>query len=113
MPIQDLTEKNFDEMIDQHELLVIDFCADWCQPCKSFEKIMLNIETDFPDVLFGRVNVEKEKKLADDFQVRSVPYVMIIRNRNALYAGEGVLTKKDLSEMLKKAQSLPVDVLKG
>src|SRR3990167_3394992 len=106
MSIQELTSSNFDSMMDQHDLLVIDFCADWCQPCKAFEKIMLSIEHDYPDVIFARANVEKEKALAEEFAVRTVPFVMIIKNRTALYAESGVLSQKDLRDMLDKAKMI-------
>lgn len=108
MPIQELTSQNFDAMLEQHELLVIDFCAQWCKPCKDFEKIMLSIEPDYHGVLFGRVDVEKQKELAEEFAVRSVPFVMIIRNHTALYAESGVLSAKDLREMLDKAKKIPI-----
>lgn len=106
MAIFDLTEKNFDETLDARSLVVIDFCADWCKPCKAFEKIMLDVEKDHDDVLFARVNVEKEKSLAEEFAVRSVPFVMIIHNRTALYAESGVLSATDLRDMLSKAKQL-------
>ena len=106
MPIQELTAGNFDHMVDNHNLLVIDFCADWCQPCKAFEKIMLTVSPDYPDVVFARANVEKEKSLAEEFAVRTVPFVMIIKNRTALYAESGVLSQKDLRDMLDKAKVL-------
>ncbi len=106
MPIQELTANNFDHMIAQNHLLVIDFCAAWCQPCKAFEKIMLSIENDYPDVVFARANVETEKALAEEFSVRTVPFVMIIKDRTALYAESGVLSQKDLRDMLDKAKVL-------
>ena len=108
MSIQELTAHNFDDMVDHHSLIVIDFCADWCQPCKAFEKIMLNIASDYPDVAFARVNVEKEKAFAEEFAVRTVPFVMIIKNRTALYADSGVLSQTDLRAMLDKAKKLNV-----
>ncbi|MDP1574950.1 MAG: thioredoxin family protein [Coxiellaceae bacterium] len=111
MPIHELTSDNFDLQLQQHDLLVIDFCADWCKPCKAFEKIMLEVEPNFPGVLFGRVNVEKQKMLAEEFAVRSVPYVMIIRKQTALYADSGVLSAKDLRDMLTQAQLLSPEQL--
>src|SRR3990167_7309174 len=103
MTIKELTSNNFDAMLDAHPLLVIDFCASWCQPCKAFEKIMLAAQPDYPEVIFARADIEKEKALAEEFSVRSVPFVMIIKNRTALYADSGVLALKDLREMLDKA----------
>ena len=111
MTIQELTSQNFDTHLEQHDLLVIDFCAEWCNPCKAFEKIMLEVAPSFPGVLFGRVDVEKQKALAEEFSVRSVPYVMIIRKQTALYADSGVLSAKDLREMLVQAQSISLEQL--
>ena len=106
MSIVELTSANFDTTLDQHSLLVIDFCAEWCKPCKAFEQIMLSVKNNYPEVVFARADVEKEKALAEEFSVRSVPFVMIIKNRTALYADSGVLSQKDLCEMLDKAKAL-------
>lgn len=106
MSIQELTANNFDAMLDNNYFLVIDFCADWCQPCKTFEKIMLSVEHEYPDVVFARANVEKEKSLAEEFEVRTVPFIMIIKNRTAFYAGTGVVSQQDLRDMLNKAKTL-------
>ena len=111
MTIQELTSENFDAQLEQHDLLVIDFCAEWCKPCKAFEKIMLEVAPGFPGVLFGRVDVEKQKALAEEFSVRSVPYVMIIRKQTALYADSGVLSAKDLRDMLTQAQLISPELL--
>lgn len=64
---------------------------------------MLSIEKDYADVVFARVDVEKERALAEEFAVRSVPFVMIIKNRTALYAESGVLSTQGLREMLDQA----------
>ncbi|MCX7120461.1 MAG: thioredoxin family protein [Gammaproteobacteria bacterium] len=103
MSIQELTGNNFDQILELNKILVIDFCADWCKPCKAFEKVMLHVEHDYRDVMFGRVNVEREKALAEEFAVRSVPFVMIIKNRTVLYAESGVLSIQGLCEMLDQA----------
>src|SRR3990167_4934732 len=108
MPIKELTANNFDQVLESNKLLVIDFCADWCQPCKAFEKIMLSVENDYPEVMFGRVNVEREKALAEEFEVRSVPFVMMIKKRTARYAESGVLSIQGLREMLDQAAVIKI-----
>lgn len=106
-----LTADNFDE-VTKHDLLVIDFWAEWCSPCKAFAKVIENVSKQYPEVTFASVDVEAEKSLALEFSIRSVPFVMIMRSRVVVYADAGLLTEKALSELLDQAQSLDETVLR-
>jgi len=106
MPIKELTINNFDQALESHDLLVIDFWASFCSPCKAFEKIMSTVSIEYPNVTFASVNIENEKVLAEEFAVRSVPFVMIIRNRAVVYAESGLLSASSLRELLDQAKNL-------
>lgn len=106
MPIQELTADNFDKTIESHDLLVIDFWAQWCGPCKVFGKIMEDVAKEYADVTFASVNIENEKALAEEFAVRSIPFVMIIRNRAVVYAESGLLSASALRELVDQAKAL-------
>ena len=106
MPIKELTSNNFDQTLETHNLLVIDFWAEWCGPCKAFGKIMSTVSNEYPDVTFASVNIENEKSLAEEFAVRSVPFVMIVRNRTVVYAESGLLSAASLRELLDQAKNL-------
>lgn len=107
-----LTSENFDEITSQHDLLVIDFWANWCSPCKVFADVMAAVSKQYPQFSFASVDIESEKALADEFAIRSVPFVMIMRSRVVVYADAGLLSEKALSELLDQALSLDEAELK-
>ncbi|HLB56337.1 MAG TPA: thioredoxin family protein [Coxiellaceae bacterium] len=106
MSVQELTAANFDVMVESNELLVIDFWAEWCGPCKAFSKIMTDVAKEYQDVVFASVNIENEKALAEEFAVRSIPFVMIIKKRAVVYADSGLLSAVSLRELLDQAKAL-------
>lgn len=111
MSIQELTSQNFDQTLEAHDLLVVDFWASFCGPCRMFEKIMSQVAKEYPDVFFASVNIENEKALREEFDVRSVPFVMIFRNRVLVYAESGALSASALRELLDQAKALDLNQL--
>ena len=109
--IIEVTSKNFDEVAGEHEVLLLDFWAEWCGPCKSFAEVIKQVAPDYPDVTFGSIDIEKESDLAEEFQVRSVPAVMIMRREVVVYADAGALTATSLRELLNQAKSLDPEKL--
>lgn len=106
MEIMELTHKNFDETLETNEFVLVDFWAEWCGPCQSFKKVVEELVPKYPDFVFGSVNIDEEKKLAEDFHIRSIPAVMIVRNQVIVYADSGALTASALMELLDQAKSL-------
>ena len=106
MSVTALTSDTFDQANESHPLMLIDFWAQWCGPCKAFGKILLEITQDYPDIYFASVNVEEEKTLAEEFAVRSIPFVMIIKNRTVIYAESGALPGQALRELLDQAKAV-------
>lgn len=108
MNLMELTDKSFAEVVAKHELVVIDFWAEWCEPCKSFSKVVEGLAPKHPDVVFATVNIEKEKELAQDFNVMSVPAVMILKKQVVVFADSGAMPASALEELIAKAKSLDV-----
>lgn len=106
MSVVALCTQDFDQTLASQDLLVIDFWAQWCGPCKTFHEVMSQVALEYPDVFFATVDIEKEKALAEEFVVRSVPFVMIIRNRVIVYAEAGLLSASALRELLDQAKAL-------
>lgn len=108
-----LTHNNFDEIVAKHDLIVIDFQAEWCVPCRSFEKVIEQAAKQYPEVMFGKVDIDAEKELAKEFHILSVPSVMILRERVVVFADSGAMTATALSELIKQAQALDPEKLKS
>ena len=105
----ELTEKTFDQVVEANANLVIEFSAEWCAPCKSFRQVLENVEKDYSDFLFAAVDIDKEKQLAEEFEVRSIPALMILRNRTVVSVETGIIAESVLRELLTKAQQLNLD----
>ncbi len=110
--IYELTAQNFDEVLDQHDTVVIDFWAPWCQPCLAFKPIFTRVAEQFPAICFASVDVETEKELAADFNVRQIPLIMILRQRVALFSEAGTLTQTALVDLVEQALALDMSALK-
>ena len=106
-----LTESNFDEVVHSTECLLIEFSAAWCGPCKAYELVLAACEKAFPNFTFAQIDIEEEFGLAEEFQVRSVPATMIIRNSVVVCMETGALTQSVLTELLEQASLLDVSQL--
>lgn len=109
--IHELTAQNFDNTLDQYDTVVIDFWAPWCQPCLAFKPIFTRVAEQFPNVCFASVNVEAEKELGQDFNVRQIPLIMILRQRVALFSEAGTLTQSALADLVQQALDLDMTAL--
>lgn len=108
MPLIELTQETLATCLDSNRFVLIDFWAPWCAPCQDFMRVCQAVAADFTDCCFARVNIETEPALAEDFSVRSVPFIMILRDRVALYAESGSLTEPTLRSLLIKAREADV-----
>lgn len=108
-----LTHNNFDEIIAKHNLIVIEFQAQWCVPCRAFEKVIGQTAKQYTDVMFAKVDIDDEKELAKEFHILSVPSVMILRERVIVFAQSGAMTVTALSELIQQAQALDSEKLKS
>lgn len=108
MNVIELTNQTFPKVLAQNELVVIDFWAKWCEPCKSFAKVIQHLASKYPDVVFASVDIDEEQELAQDFEISSVPTVMILKQQVVVYADSGALPASALAELIEKAKELDV-----
>ena len=112
MALVNLTEANFNENIEQNDIVIIDFWAPWCGPCRSFAPIYEKTAEQYPDILFGKVNTEEEEGLGGYFQIRSIPTIMIMREKIAVFQQSGVLPEEALKDIIRQVQELDMDMVR-
>jgi thioredoxin len=104
-----ITAKNFDEHVAKSGILVLDFWAAWCGPCRTFAPIFEAAATKHGDVVFGKVNTDEEQELAAGFRIQSIPTLMVFRDNILLFEEPGVMQAKDLDGLLAKIRELDMD----
>lgn len=106
MATVELTKENFEEIVIGNDMVIVDFWAPWCGPCRSFAPIYEQVSERHPDVVFAKVNTEEEQELAAYFQIRSIPTLMIFREKVIIFAQPGMLPAAALEEVVTKAKAL-------
>jgi thioredoxin 1 len=101
-----LTADNFEILIASHDMVVVDFWAPWCAPCRAFAPTFEAASEKHSDVAFAKVNTEEEQELAQAFNIRSIPTLMVFREQVILYAEAGALPPAMLEEVVAQARAV-------
>ena len=113
MATLDLSKDNFEQTILNNDFVLIDFWAPWCGPCKGFAPVYEEISEKFPHVVFAKVNTEEEQELAGYFQIRSIPTLMVFREKIIIFSQPGAVPGAALEEIINKAQALDMDQIRA
>src|SRR6185369_3490196 len=111
MATQALTAANFEETA-KDGIVLVDFWADWCGPCKRFAPIFESTSEKHPDIVFGKVDTEAEQDLAAQFEIRSIPTIMAIRDGVIVFAQPGLLPESSLESLIEQVRALDMDEVK-
>ena len=106
MAVIELNKDNFEETVAGKDFVIVDFWAPWCGPCRSFAPTYEKVSEDHPDVVFAKVNTEEEQEIAMHFQIRSIPTLMIFREKVIIFSQAGALPEGGFRELVKKAGEL-------
>jgi thioredoxin 1 len=109
MAVTNITASNFESLVDQDGIVLIDWWAPWCGPCRAFGPTYEKVAGQHPDITFGKVNTEEEQGLAGDFGIRSIPTLMIFRDRLLLFVQPGMLPEPVLEDLIDQVSKLDMD----
>ena len=106
MATVELTKDNFEETVNGNPMVIIDFWAPWCGPCKGFAPVYEQASDAHPDVVFAKVNTDEEQELAGAFGIRSIPTLMLFREKVILFQQAGALPGSALEQVISQAKTL-------
>jgi thioredoxin len=106
-----LDKDNFDQTMTDSPMVVVDFWAPWCAPCRSFGPVFEAASEKHADIVFGKVNTEEQPELAGGFGIRSIPTLMILREKIILYSEAGALSAGQLDAVLEQAKALDMETV--
>ncbi|SFV61862.1 Thiosulfate sulfurtransferase, rhodanese [hydrothermal vent metagenome] len=112
MATVELTETNFNETVEKNDIIIIDFWAPWCGPCKSFGPVYEKVSDEYPEIVFGKVNTEEQQALAGHFQIRSIPTTFILKENIVVFQQAGVIPEEGLKDIIKQVQELDMDMVR-
>ena len=106
-----LNKDNFASTIEGNEVVLIDFWADWCGPCKRFAPIYEEASTRNEDVTFAKVDTEANQDLSAALEIQSIPTIMGFRRGNLVFRQSGLLNGKQLDDLITQIKELDIDAL--
>jgi thioredoxin len=102
----DLTQENFEQTVNDNAMVLIDFWAPWCAPCRGFAPVYEQASEAHPDVVFAKVNTEEQQELAGAFGIRSIPTLIVFREKVILSQQPGALHGPQLEQVITQAKAL-------
>lgn len=113
MAVTQLTQDNIESTINSNGIVVIDFWAPWCGPCRSFKPIFEAAAERHSDAVFASCNTEEQTELAAMFQIRSIPTLVVFREGIGIFGQPGMLPAEALDELLDKVRALDMDQVRA
>ena len=113
MATVELTGQNFESVVGGADMVLVDFWASWCGPCRMFAPVFDRASEKYSDAVFGKVDTDAETELAQQFSISSIPTLMVIRDNIVLYAQPGALPEQALEELITKARELDMDEVRA
>ncbi len=106
MAYTEITKDNLESLVENSDMLVVDFWAEWCGPCKAFGPTFETVSERYPDITFAKCNTEVEREVAAAFDVRSIPTLAIFREKVLLFKEAGAFPENLLEEIIDKVKGL-------
>jgi thioredoxin len=113
MATLELNADNFQQTINEHANVIIDFWAPWCAPCRAFAPIFEAASEKRADLIFAKVNTEEQQEIAAAFAIRSIPTLMVFRDQIIIYSEAGSLPASAFEQLISQAMALDMDTVRA
>jgi thioredoxin 1 len=110
---QEITSGNFKDLVERDGIVLIDWWAPWCGPCRAFGPTYEKVAQKHPDITFGKVNTEAQPELAGSFNIQSIPTLMILRDKVLLFSQPGALPEAALEDLVRQVRALDMDKVRA
>ncbi len=110
---KELTADDFQSTVAENDIVLVDFWADWCGPCRMFAPTYEKVSDQHPDVVFGKVDTEAQQELAGAFAIRSIPTLMAFRDQVLVFNQAGALPESALKDLLDQIKGLDMDEVRA
>lgn len=113
MATTEITQDNLNQLIDENPIVLLDFWAGWCAPCRGFAPLFEQASEAHPDVLFGKIDTETQQEMAAGFGITSIPTLMAFREGIVVFAQPGALRAPQLEQVIKAVRDLDMDEVRA
>ncbi len=109
MAVVEATRENIETLVEDNNIVIFDFWAPWCAPCRQFGPIFEATSEKYDDIIFSKVNTEKETEIASHFSIRSIPTLMVFREAMLVFVQPGSIPENAIDELIDKVKALDMD----